>query len=40
VGDTVLVLAFAWVEDAKAKDVRPRVVFVDEENRVAPTPVE
>jgi aspartate 1-decarboxylase len=37
VGDTVLVLAFAWVEDAKAKDVRPRVVFVDEENRVART---
>lgn len=35
VGDTVLILAFAWVEDAKAKDVRPRVVFVDEENRVA-----
>ena len=37
IGDTVLILAFAWVEDAKAKDVKPRVVFVDEENRVSAT---
>ena len=35
VGDTVLVLAFAWVEDSKARDVKPKVVFVDEDNRVS-----
>ncbi len=38
VGDTVLVLAFAWIEDAKARDFKPKVVFVDEENRVASLP--
>jgi len=37
VGDTVLILAFAWVEDSKCKDVKPRVIFVDDENRVAST---
>ena len=38
VGDTVLVLAFAWIEDAKAKDFKPKVVFVDDGNRVASLP--
>ena len=35
VGDTVLILAFAWVDDAKAREVKPKVVFVDEDNRVS-----
>ena len=35
VGDTVLILAFAWVEDSKAREVKPKVVFVDEDNRVS-----
>jgi aspartate 1-decarboxylase len=39
VGDTVLILAFAWVEDAKAHTVKPKVVFVDEDNRVSSTAV-
>ena len=34
---TVLILAFAWVEDAKARDVKPKVIFVDDDNRVVST---
>jgi aspartate 1-decarboxylase len=39
VGDTVLILAFAWVEEERAKSLQPKVVFVDEENRVSGTKV-
>jgi aspartate 1-decarboxylase len=34
VGDTVIIFAFAWVEEAQAKAFRPKVVFVDEQNKV------
>jgi aspartate 1-decarboxylase len=34
VGDTVIIFAFAWVDEVEAKDFRPKVVFVDEQNKV------
>lgn len=34
VGDRVLIMAFAVVEDAEARAWRPKVVFADERNRV------
>jgi aspartate 1-decarboxylase len=34
VGDTVIIFAFAWVDEAEAKAFRPKVVFVDEQNKV------
>jgi aspartate 1-decarboxylase len=37
VGDTVLILAFAWVSEQEAKTLVPKVIFVDDENRVAGT---
>jgi aspartate 1-decarboxylase len=37
VGDTVLILAFAWVSDQEAATLKPKVIFVDDENRVAGT---
>ena len=33
-GDTVIIISYAEMEDAEAKDHEPRVVFVDEDNRV------
>jgi aspartate 1-decarboxylase len=34
VGDLVTIMGFAIVDDAEAKSVRPRIVLVDESNRV------
>lgn len=34
-GDTVIVISYAEVDDAEARKWQPRVVFVDEGNRVA-----
>jgi aspartate 1-decarboxylase len=33
VGDLVIIIAYAQVAEGKARDFRPRVVFVDETNR-------
>jgi len=33
-GDTVIVIAYAAMEDAEARDFEPRVVFVDAHNRL------
>lgn len=33
-GDTVIIIAYAWLEEAEAKAFRPRVVFVDSGNRL------
>jgi aspartate 1-decarboxylase len=33
-GDLVIIMAYHLVADAEAKDVRPRVVFVDQHNRI------
>jgi aspartate 1-decarboxylase len=35
VGDVVIIFAFAWMEDVEAKTFRPKVVFVDEKNRLS-----
>lgn len=37
VGDTVIIFAFGWVDDAEAKKLKPKVIFVDEENKVSGT---
>ena len=37
VGDTVLILSFAWVSEQEAHTLKPKVIFVDDENRVAGT---
>ncbi len=33
-GDTVIIMAFGWMDHDEAKAFSPRVVFVDEDNRV------
>jgi aspartate 1-decarboxylase len=33
-GDLIIVATFAQVEDAELRDWKPRVIFVDEKNRV------
>jgi aspartate 1-decarboxylase len=32
-GDLVIIAAFSWMDEDEARDWKPRVVFVDEENR-------
>lgn len=34
VGDTVIIIAYAWMEVEEAKKFEPAVVFPDEENRL------
>ena len=34
VGDTVILISYALVEDREARTVKPKIVFVDESNRV------
>ena len=34
VGDIVIILSYSWMEDRQARDVRPKLVFVDRSNRV------
>lgn len=36
IGDKVIIVAYADFEDAEARAFRPRVVLVDEENRILP----
>lgn len=33
-GDTVIVIAYAAMEDSEARDAEPQVVFVDDRNRI------
>lgn len=33
-GDTVIIMAYAWMDEAEAKRHKPTVVMVDEKNRV------
>ena len=33
VGDKIIVIAYALVDDAEAKDLKPNIVLVDERNR-------
>ena len=34
VGDAVILLAYALVDEREARSVKPRIVFVDEQNRI------
>ena len=34
VGDTVILLSYALVDEREARSVKPRIVFVDEHNRI------
>ena len=36
-GDLAIIMSFQHVEEAEARTVRPRVVFVDEDNRITGT---
>ena len=36
-GDRVIVIAYGWMEEGEAQDWKPRVVFVDPENRILET---
>ncbi|WP_116070313.1 aspartate 1-decarboxylase [Asanoa ferruginea] len=36
-GDLVIIVAYAWVPDAEARALEPRVVFVDEHNAIVTT---
>ena len=36
-GDVAIIMSFQHVEDAEARAVQPRVVFVDEDNRITGT---
>ena len=33
-GDKVIIAAYAWMDESEARQYQPRVVFVDEHNRV------
>lgn len=34
VGDPVIVLAYGWVEDNEAPAIKPKIILVDEKNRI------
>ncbi|MCC7139633.1 MAG: aspartate 1-decarboxylase [Planctomycetes bacterium] len=34
VGDTVIIFAFAWMDDREARELKPKVVFLDDKNQV------
>jgi len=39
VGDTIIIIAYAWMEEEEARQFRPKVVFPDQQNRLpAPSP--
>lgn len=33
-GDTVIIIAYGWMEESEARKFSPRIVFVDKENRI------
>lgn len=36
-GDNVIIIAYCWLEEGEAKTFKPKVVFVDENNRISET---
>ena len=39
VGDTIIIIAYAWMQEEEARQFRPKVVFPDQQNRLpAPSP--
>ena len=37
IGDPVIVLTYAWLDERELKGYQPRIVLVDEENRIIPS---
>ena len=35
IGDTVIIIAYAWMDEEKARTYKPSVVFPDENNRIS-----
>jgi aspartate 1-decarboxylase len=33
-GDTVIIIAYCWIDEAEARSFKPRIVFLDEENKI------
>lgn len=33
-GDVVIIIAYGWLDDQEAKDHQPKVVFVDQQNKI------
>ena len=33
-GDKVIIIAYCWIEDEKAMSFKPKVVFLDDENKI------
>jgi len=36
-GDLIIIAAFAWMEEAAAREYEPKVIFVDARNRIDPS---
>lgn len=34
VGDTVIIIAYCWLDESEVKDFKPKVVFVNEKNAI------
>lgn len=34
VGDRVIIISYCWIEDKEALEIEPKVVFVDDNNRI------
>ena len=34
-GDNVIIIAYCWIEEEKAMSFKPRVVFLDEDNKIS-----
>jgi aspartate 1-decarboxylase len=33
-GDCVIIMAYCWIEEAAAKNLKPKLVFVDDKNKI------
>ncbi len=33
-GDTVIIIAYCWIEEAEARSFKPKIAFLDEANRI------
>jgi aspartate 1-decarboxylase len=36
-GETIIIAAFTWMDEAAARQYKPKVIFMDEENRIKST---
>jgi aspartate 1-decarboxylase len=34
VGDRVIIISYCWIEETEALEIEPKVVFVDDNNRI------